>query len=124
MNSVNIIGNLTNDPDLKYTKEGTAVCDLSVAINDGFGDKAETCFIVCTVWKITAENCDKYLSKGSKVAIEGKLHQDRWEDSEGKKHSRIKITAFRVEFLNTRKPDENPNSPAGDNQDDDDDLPF
>ncbi len=105
MNSVCLIGNLTKDPELRYTPQGTAVSVLSIAVNEGYGDKKETHFFQCQVWGKTAENCNQYLTKGSKVGITGSLRQQRWE-KDGNKKSKIIINAQRIEFLTTKNKEE------------------
>ncbi len=107
-NRVILMGNLTRDPELRYTPQGTAVVDLSLAINSvrGRGDdrKEETVFVDVTVWDRMAENCNEYLAKGRPVLVEGRLRQDTWEDREtGKKRSKIAVTAQSVQFLGSRE---------------------
>jgi single-strand DNA-binding protein len=103
LNKVLLIGNLTRDPEVKYTPKGTAVCDLGLAINDSYkaqdGTIKETVtFVDVEVWGRTAENCKQYLSKGRPVFIEGQLRLDQWEQ-EGQKRSKMKIRALTVQFL-------------------------
>ncbi len=103
LNKVMLIGNLTRDPEVKYTPKGTAVCDLGLAINDSFkaqdGTIKETVtFVDVEVWGRTAENCKQYLSKGRPVFIEGQLRLDQWEQ-EGQKRSKMKVRAITVQFL-------------------------
>ncbi|MBU1997856.1 MAG: single-stranded DNA-binding protein, partial [Candidatus Omnitrophica bacterium] len=108
LNSVNIMGNLTRDPEMKYTSSGRAVCNLSIANNRIFsknGEKVtEVSFFDIEVWGVIAENCSKYLSKGSGIIVEGRLRQDRWE-KDGKTQSRVRVAANNVHFL-PRKKDE------------------
>jgi single-strand DNA-binding protein len=98
-NKVVIIGNLTRDPELRYTPQGTAVCNLGLAINTGYKDKKETCFINAVAWQKTAENCSQYLAKGRPVLVEGRLQSRNWEDQQGNKRSVIEIVAENVQFL-------------------------
>jgi len=99
-NKTIIMGNLTRDPELRYTPQGTAVTDMAVAVNDGYGDKKTVIFVDVTAWDKQAESCCGYLKKGSKVLVEGRLTQDEWEDREtGKKRSKMKVTAQFVCFL-------------------------
>ena len=81
MNSVILIGNLTRDPELRYStgQNQTAVCRFTVAVNDGFGDRQRTSFIPIVVFGKTAENCDRYLKKGSKVCVNGKIQTGSYE---------------------------------------------
>ena len=99
------MGNLTRDPEVKYTPKGTAVCDLGLAINDSYkaqdGTIKETVtFVNVEVWGRTAENCKQYLSKGRPVFVEGQLKIDQWEDKDTqKKMTRMKVRALSVQFL-------------------------
>jgi single-strand DNA-binding protein len=102
-NKVILIGNLTRDPEVRYTPSGTAVGDLRMAINRRFrtGDgqeREETCFVGVTVWGRQAETCGEYLKKGSPALVEGRLKYDEWE-KEGQKFSRLSVVAERVQFL-------------------------
>lgn len=103
VNNVVLMGNLTRDPELKYTPGGTAVCDLSIALNytRGKGDekKEEVSFIDCTAFGKNAENAAEYLKKGRQTIIEGRLQQERWESKEGKKMSKLKVIAERITFV-------------------------
>ena len=103
LNKVLLMGNLTRDPEVKYTPKGTAVCDLAMAINDSYkaqdGTIKETVtYVDVEVWGRTAENCKQYLTKGRPVFVEGQLKLDQWEQ-EGQKRSRLKVRADRVQFL-------------------------
>ena len=106
LNKVLLIGNLTKDPELRYTPNGTAVCDFRIAVNRVYttnGEKKEeTCFIDINVWGRQAESVSKYLHKGSSAFIEGRLQLDQWEDKETRQNrSRMKVVAERVQFLNS-----------------------
>jgi len=104
MNIITIIGRLTKDIELRYTPSGTAVTTMSIAVNEGYGEKQKTYFFNAVVWDKQAENCEKFLSKGAKIAIIGALIQRSWEDKEsGKKRSAVEIRANYVEFLETKK---------------------
>src|SRR5271156_5546299 len=103
-NKVLLLGNLTRDPEVKYTPKGTAVCDLGLAVNDSYkaqdGTIKETVtFVDIEVWGRTAENCKQYLTKGRPVFVEGQLRLDQWETPQGEKKSRLKVRADRVQFL-------------------------
>ena len=102
LNNVNIMGNLTRAPEMKCLPSGKEVCNLSIANNRVFiknGEKvSEVSYFDVDVWGITAENCSKYLTKGSGIIVEGRLRQDRWE-KDGKTQSRVRITANAVHFL-------------------------
>lgn len=103
LNTVVIAGNLTRDPELRTTPGGTAVTDVSVAINETWtgndGQKNERVhFIDVTVWGKQAESLCTYLKKGDLIAVEGALRQDRWQAEDGSKRSRVIVTAERVQF--------------------------
>jgi len=104
LNKVFLIGNLTRDPELRYTPGGTAVANLGIAVNRKFKDssgelKEEVCFLTVTVWDKQAEACCQYLTKGRPVFVEGVLQSRFWETSEGQKRSAIDVRAERVQFL-------------------------
>ena len=105
LNSVNIMGNLTRDPELKYTPSGKSVCSLSIANNRVYTSKGEkvneVSYFDVEVWGPIGENCVKYLTKGSGIIVEGRLKQDRWE-KDGKTQSRVRITANSIHFLPKR----------------------
>ncbi|MBL7130501.1 MAG: single-stranded DNA-binding protein [Candidatus Omnitrophica bacterium] len=105
LNRVFLIGNLTRDPELRYTPSGMAVTNLRLAANHRFKDrsgelKQDTCFINIVVWDKQAETCNQYLQKGRSVLIEGRLQSRSWQDNEGKNRSVIEVRADRVVFLN------------------------
>jgi single-strand DNA-binding protein len=111
MNSVNIIGNITKDIELKYTQNNKAVVTVSIAVNEGFGDNQKTYFLDVQVWEKQAENLAKYCSKGSKIAVSGKLVQQTWE-YDGKKQSKVLIQANNVMFLDSKKEGQAPKEPS------------
>ena len=103
LNRVLLIGNLTKDPELRYTPSGTPVANLRLAVNTTFKDqsgarKEETCFVTIVVWSRQAELCHQYLKKGRAVFIEGRLLYRSWE-AEGKTRSTMEVRADRVQFL-------------------------
>lgn len=105
-NKVLLIGNLTRDPELRYTPQGVAVVNLRLAVNRKFRNKNqelkdETCFITVVAWNKQAEVCNQYLQKGRPVFIEGRLQSRSWEDNAGQKRSVIEVLAERVQFLGT-----------------------
>jgi single-strand DNA-binding protein len=104
LNKVLLIGNLTKDPELRYTPQGVAVANLRMAVNRRFRSKTqelkeETCFITVVVWNKMAETCNQYLHKGSSCFIEGRLLSRSWEDNAGQKRSVIEVRAERVQFM-------------------------
>ena len=100
MNKYICIANLTKDVELRYTPTGKAVANLNLAINTGYGERKETIFITATAWDKTAESCNSYFSKGKKVAVEGQLKEQKWQDKEtGKERSKIILNINQIEFL-------------------------
>jgi single-strand DNA-binding protein len=105
LNKVMLIGNLTRDPELRYTPSGKAVTDVSIAINrvwvNDQGQKQEdTTFVDVTLWGRQAELAQQYLTKGRGIYIEGRLQMDTWDDKEtGKKRSRLKVVGENMQFL-------------------------
>ena len=105
MNKVYLIGNLTRDPELAETSSGIKVCRFAIAVNRTYATSdgtRETDFFNITVWRNQAENCGRYLKKGSKVAIVGSLQNRSYEDKDGVKRNVTDIIASEVEFLASR----------------------
>jgi single-strand DNA-binding protein len=103
-NKIIIIGNLGRDPELSYTPQGTAVCKFSVATNERRRDKAGeqqdiTTWFRVSAWGKQAENISRYLTKGRKVYIEGRLHVEEWTDREGKARQSLEVNASEVQFI-------------------------
>jgi len=103
-NKVLLMGNLTKDPELRYTPQGTAVANLRLAVNRKYRTKdqelkEEVCFITAVVWNKQAETCNQYLHKGSSLFVEGRLQSRSWEDNTGAKRSVIEVRAERVQFM-------------------------
>lgn len=137
MNKVYLIGNLTRDPELSETSSGVAFCRFAIAVNRTFVNadgNRDADFFNITVWRNQAENCGKFLKKGSKVAIVGSLQNRTYEDKEGVKRTVTDIVANEIEFISTsNRGDElemaQPIKPSGKTPIDleevkDDDLPF
>ena len=121
LNKVFLIGNLTRDPELRYTPGGTAVANLGIAVNRKFKDssgelKEEVCFLTVTVWDKQAEACCEYLTKGRPVFVEGVLQSRFWETSDGQKRSAIDVRAERVQFLGNYGTGKNKNNEDNDIQ--------
>lgn len=108
-NKVILIGNLTRDPELRHVQSGQAICALGLAVSKKYKtqageDREETCFVDVTVWGKPGENCAKYLKKGSKALIEGRLQFDQWDDREtGRKRSKLSVVAESVQFMDERQ---------------------
>ena len=107
-NKVILLGNLTRDPELRYTPQGSAVCEFALALNYQYTNKQtgqkveEVSFIDIVAWGKTGEICAEYLKKGRQVMVEGRLKQDRWEAQDGKKMSKVRVTAENVQFVGSR----------------------
>lgn len=134
INSVNISGNLTRDPELRTTTTGTNVLSFSVAVNDrrknsqtGEWEDAPN-FVDVTMFGSRAEALSRFLHKGSKVAIEGKLRYSRWE-RDGQTRSKLEVVANEIEFMSPRSNDggghvDTHTAPAQSSSYDEDDVPF
>ena len=105
-NRVILLGNVTRDLELRYIPSGTAVTDITLAINDRWKNASgewveEATFVDVTLWGRTAEVACEYLSKGSPVLIEGRLKLNTWE-KDGQKHSKLRVNGDRMQLLGTR----------------------
>lgn len=105
MNRVILIGNLTNDPEVSTTQSNLSVCKFSVAVSRSYG-KNETDFFTVIAWRTQAENCGRYLKKGSKVAISGSIQNRSYDDKQGVKRYVTEIVADEVQFLSTKNQQE------------------
>ena len=105
-NKVILIGNLTRNPELRYTPNGTPVASLGLAVSRRYkqGDdlKEEVCFVDIVVFGKQAEHCGQYLSKGNGIIVDGRLQQRRWETEDGQKRSKHEVVAQTVTFLPKR----------------------
>jgi single-strand DNA-binding protein len=108
-NRVILVGNLTRDPEVRYTPGGTAVTEVGLAVNRTWYDqkanekREETTFVDVTLWGRQAEVAGEYLSKGRPVLIEGRLQLDTWDDREtGKKRSKLKVVGETMQMLGSR----------------------
>ena len=106
-NKVILLGNLTRDPDVRYTPNGSAVASFAIAVNrkykQGEETKEEVSYIDIVVFGKQAENCGQYLNKGDGALIEGRLQQRRWEDKDsGQKRSKVEVAAQSVTFMPKR----------------------
>ena len=105
INNVVLLGNLTRDIELRFTPKGAAVANMGLALNrvwtdEGGQKKEEVTFLDVAVFSKQAENCAKYLKKGSQVAVIGRLRQESWDDKQtGQKKSKITVVADNVQFL-------------------------
>lgn len=103
INKVLLAGNLTRDVELKTLQSGTIVGNFGLAVNNKRSDgQDETVFVDITVWNKTAENCSRFIGKGSNVFIEGVLQMETWQGQDGKKNSKLKVTAMNVQFVSRK----------------------
>jgi single-strand DNA-binding protein len=114
-NKVILIGNLTRDPELRYTPSGTPVVNFPLAVNrryrQGDDHKEEVCYVDIVVFGRQAEHCGQYLSKGDGAIVDGRLQQRRWETEDGQKRSKHEVVAQTVTFLPKKAP-----QPSGDSE--------
>ncbi|MCF6311519.1 MAG: single-stranded DNA-binding protein [Verrucomicrobiales bacterium] len=108
LNKVMLMGNLTRDPEVRYTPKGTAVTDLGLAINrnyttDGGEKREETTFVDITFWGRQAETLGQYMKKGRPLYVEGRMQLDTWDDkTTGQKRSKLKVVGENFQFLGGR----------------------
>ena len=109
-NKVILVGNLTRDPQIRYTPKGTAVAEIGLAVSRTWFDqgtnqkKEETTFVDITLWGRQAEIAGEYLAKGRPVLIEGRLNLDTWDDKEsGQKRSKLKVVCEQMQLLGSRE---------------------
>jgi single-strand DNA-binding protein len=103
-NKITIVGNLGRDPELRYTPQGNAVCNFSVATNEKRRDRNGemqdvTTWFRITLWGKQAENASKYLTKGSPVYVEGRLKVEEWTDRDGKGRYTLEVNATDMQFI-------------------------
>lgn len=117
-NKVILVGRLSKDCTLKYASNGTAITEMSLAVNRKYkkdeGYQDEVSFFDIVVFGKSAENCNQYLSKGSSVLIEGRLRQSVWKNDEGQTRSKVEVVADNVQFLS--KPKEVAEAPGTGNE--------
>jgi single-strand DNA-binding protein len=145
-NKVILLGNLTRDPEVRYTPKGSAVCDLGIAINrqytlDSGEKREEVTFVDVVLWSRLAEIAGEYLKKGRPVFIEGRLQLDTWDDKQsGQKRSKLRVIGETMQLLGGRPPGAGggggeggesrpgkttpPPKPAAGGEPDDDEIPF
>jgi single-strand DNA-binding protein len=136
-NKIIIVGNLGRDPELRYTPQGTPVCNFTVATNEKRRDKAGeqqdiTTWFSVTFWGRQAETAAQYLTKGRPVYVEGRLHMEEWTDKDGKIRQTLRVNGSELQFLGASadssrniEPNQRIDKPLGDNSDiADEDIPF
>ncbi len=137
MNKVVLIGNLSRDPELSTTNGGVSVCRFTIAVQRRFQNaegEREADFINVVVWRAQAENCHKYLKKGSKCAVDGRIQTSSYEAQDGTRRYVTEVVADNIEFIGSRREDgdapaaprsEKPSKPVAELEPiDDDSLPF
>ncbi len=105
-NKIIVVGNLGRDPEMRYTPQGTAVCSFTMATNERRKDKSGeqqdvTTWFKVTVWGKQAETVSKYLTKGRRVYVEGRLHVEEWTDRDGKQRHTLEVNATDVHFIDS-----------------------
>ena len=147
-NKVILLGNLTRDPEVRYTPKGSAVCDLGVAVNrvyttDSGEKREEVTYVDVVLWARLAEIAGEYLKKGRPIFIEGRLQMDTWDDKQtGQKRTRLRVVGESMQLLGSRpagtgaaaetagedrpsgKTSAPPSKPAAPAQPDEDEIPF
>lgn len=144
LNKLFLIGNLTRDPDLKYTPSGSAIVSFGIAINEKWKNsngeyQEKTHFVECSMFGKRAETVNEYFKKGSPIFVEGSLDYQSWNTKEGDKRSMLKVKVFDFQFIGSKmgtqepsgeKPSEAPadkpysNAKDGDLDIDQDEIPF
>ncbi|TET94029.1 single-stranded DNA-binding protein [Candidatus Aerophobetes bacterium] len=127
LNRVILIGNLTRDPELRYTPDGTPVASFTIAVNRAFTTRQgerEADFIPIVVWRKRAETCSEYLAKGSQVAVEGRLQIRNYEDKDGVKRRVAEVVAWSVQFLQRLKKQPLPEIPEEKEENQIDKIPL
>ena len=125
MNKVILSGNLTRDPEIRYTQSGKAIARLGLAVSRRFS-RDTTDFFNLTAWDKQAEFCGRYLKKGSSVIVEGRVENNNYEGKDGVKHYTVEIQIENIEFAGSaRKQSDSPSpEPEPELPEDDDSIPF
>jgi single-strand DNA-binding protein len=130
-NKVILMGNLTRDPELRYTPSGSAVANFGLAVNRRYKQddelKEDTCFVDIAVFGRQAENCSEYLSKGSLVLIDGRLNYRKWETEDGQNRSKLDVVANNVQFMPANRSTGKPpgqKGPSAEGAGEGSDVPF
>lgn len=122
LNKVFLLGNLAKDPDLRGLNNGDSVCEMRIAVSRKYlvqgREYQEVCYLDVIIFGKNACNCKQFLTKGSQVLVEGRLHQDDWVSRDGEKRSKLVIMAENIQFMNNRRGVEqqyapNPNDDPG-----------
>ena len=132
LNKVFLMGNLTRDPELRYTPSGTAIASFGIAINRTWSGpdgekKEEVCYVDINMFGRRAEVINEYFSKGNPIFIEGRLQFQQWETKDGQKRSTLRVVAEDFQFIGGKtKKDEGPSFPesAGPTDVSEEEIPF
>ncbi len=132
MNSCNLIGRLTADPEIRYTQvDNTMVAQFTLAVNRAYtkqGEERKADFITIVAWGKTAEFCSKYFKKGQQIGVTGRIETGNYDDKDGKRVYTTKVIAEHVDFADSSKNENSSNDPFASNTSQsaitDDDLPF
>ena len=120
VNKVILVGRLGKDPELKTLNSGSNICNMSLATSSKRNDKEITDWHRIVAFNTTADNCERYLSKGSLIYVEGRLQTRSWENKQGQKQYTTEIVANIVQFLDTKKTEE----PKWEEEDEHPEIPF
>lgn len=133
-NKVILMGNLTRDPELRYTPSGAPVCSFDLAVNRSYTTQAgerrdEVCYVTIVVWGKQGETCAEYLKKGRGALVEGRLTLRSWETPDGQKRSKHEVVGERVQFMGGRRegggpPEQEPEGARAPEAGGEDDVPF
>ncbi len=118
LNSVNLIGRFTRDPELRSTPNGVSTCSFTIAVDRNFarqGEERKADFIGCVAWRQTAELIAKFFKKGNLIALEGSIQTRTWDDNEGKRHYVTEVVVDRVHFVESKRDREAHNGGGYDN---------
>ena len=105
LNSVNLIGRFTRDPELRSTPSGVSTCSFTIAVDRNFarqGEERKADFISCVAWRQTAELISRFFKNGNLIALEGSIQTRNWDDNEGKRHYATEVVVDRVHFVESR----------------------
>lgn len=120
LNKVFLLGNLARDPDLRGLDNGNSVCEMRLAVSRRYQmngrEVEETCFVGVIIYGKNALNCKQFLTKGSQIFAEGRLHLNCWESRDGDKRSKLVVIAENVQFMNNRRGVEQQYAPPAANQ--------
>jgi single-strand DNA-binding protein len=134
LNQCHFIGRLGKDPETRYTSDGKAVCNFSIAVGYKYGETEDTEWVRCVAFGKLGEICDKYMTKGKQVFVGGRMKTRKWQDKNGQDRYSTEIIAERVQLLGSKPegesaprgeaPEAKPKQDAGDVGSMDDDIPF